>query len=165
MGGFILILFPTVNQNLLLITEYQLFLFDDIQVLILNWKSNRATAMVFSYIEQWPFSYDFLETMEVHSSGYTEIGAAFFFFFRHSTFNSQWHLIGDIKMSIDRLFFFFSNLIWQEFPHPCFFFTALCCSLIWAYFKLLIKYVRYSLCNQELNHVRLTRSPSERILF
>lgn len=104
MGGFILILFPTVNQNLLLITEYQLFLFDDIQVLILNWKSNRATAMVFSYIEQWPFSYDFLETMEVHSSGYTEIGAAFFFF-RHSTFNSQWHLIGDIKMSIDRLFF------------------------------------------------------------
>lgn len=86
-------------------------------------------------------------------------------FSRHSIFNSQWHLIGDIKMPVDQCFF--SHLIQQEFPLPStpFLFTELCCSLIWDYFNLLIKYVRSSLCSQELNHVRLTQSPCERIFL
>lgn len=84
-------------------------------------------------------------------------------FFRHSTFNSQWHLIGGIKMSVDQIFFQPPHQ--TRIPLSLFLFTVLCCSFTWAYFNLLIKYVRSSLCSQELNHVRLTQSPCERIFF
>ena len=99
--------------------------------------------------------------MELHSSGYTETCCLFF-----QTFHFQFSMTFDRRHKNVSRSGFFSHHIWQEFPPPCFFFfTMLCCSLIWAYFNLLIKYARSSLCSQELNHVRLTQSPCKRIFF
>lgn len=98
--------------------------------------------------------------MELHTSGYIETCCFFF-----QAFHFQFTMTFDRRHKNVSRSGFFQPPHLTRISSSLFLFTVLCCSLIWAYFNLLIKFVRSSLCNQELNHVRLTQSSCERIFL
>lgn len=111
-----------------------------------------------------------METMEVHSSGYIETYCCFYF----QTFHFQFTMTFDGRhKNVSRsvgffwcsfFFFFLATSSDKNSLLPVSFYSA----MLFTHLGLLqFAYLicKSSLCNQDLNHVRLTQSPCEGFFF